>query len=513
MSQSHSEIDRLLKLVTGEFSVTGTLKVQAMAPPELITRDSLNGYLRGREVQPHCVSQSELDLLVAAVAQDPDQPHERVVAKGRLPEHGRNASIEFTPAIGERFARIQKRKEAFMLAQVEDSLDSDDGTAIDFYNESSFVTAHEGEHIANLIPHTDGTDGINIFGGKITAKAGKPMIKPTDESCRVDKDGRIIAMHDGLVQRQSDRVIINRKLNIPGFVDFTTGNLDFPGSIVIEKGVRDRFRVDSDVDIEIHQLVEAAHLHADNNIKLHQGMAGREVGTINAEGNLDSGYLDAVEATIMGDCIIEKEVTNCTLRISGRIKAKNATIRGGLIEIAQGGVVGVLGSSGDVRTDVVLASHPILQHKIANIREIQPKIASEIERAEREVAGLKAGMGKSNPELETEIRHLDSNIQAFRSKLDDLEHAMQRMLTLLEKHTRCELTVMGTLYAKTQLWVPGKHATFDRDLNGEFTIRLDKANKPIIDWGAKTEPLDQYAKVHSDERIPARRIPGASKAA
>lgn len=513
MSHHSADIDHLLKFATGEFSVTGTLKIQAMAPAELITRDSLIAYLRGREVQPHCVSQSELDLLVADVASDPANQHERVVAKGRMPEHGKNASIELTSEIGERFKRIQQRKEAFLIAQEENSFDSDEGCAIDFYNESSFVTAHSGEHIANFIPHTDGTDGIDIYGRPIAAKPGKPITNPTDGSCQVDRDGRIIAMQDGLVQILGERISINSTLNIPGFVDFSTGNVNFPGTIVIEKGVRDRFRVDSDLDIEIHKLVEAAHLHADNNIKLHQGMAGRESGTINAEGNLDSGYLDAVDATIMGNCIIEKEVTNCTIRISGRIEAKSATIRGGLIEVARGGIVGVLGSSGGVPTDFVLASHPILQQKINKIRQIQPKLASEIERAEREVGGLKAGMGKSNPELETEIWYLDSNIQTLKSKQNELDSAMERLLTLLEKHTHCELTVLGQLFAKTKLWLPGKQVTFDRDLKGEFTIRLDQAGKPVIGWGDRVEPLSKHAKVHSDERVPARRIPESSKAA
>lgn len=513
MSHNNADIDHLLKFATGEFSVTGTLKIQANTPPELITRDSLIAYMRGRDIQPSCVCQNGLDQLIAEVAEDTDAPHERVVAKGRMPEHGRNATIELRSEIGEKFRRIQNRKEAFLIAQRANSFESDEGSAINFYNESSFVSAREGEHLANFIEHTDGADGIDIHGKSIAAKPGKPIANPIDDSCRMERDGRIIAMQDGLVQFSSERISINPTLNIPGFVDFSTGHIIFPGNIVIEKGVRDRFRVQSDLDIEIHKLVEAAHLHADNNIRLLQGMAGRESGTVYAKGDLQSGYLDAVDATIMGNCVIEKEVTNCTIRISGRIEAKSATIRGGLIEVAHGGIIGSLGSSSGVHTELALASHPVLQQKIGMIEQLQPKLIAEIERAQREINGLKAVLGRSNPELETEIWYLESNIQSLKGKQNDLDNAMQRLLLLLEKHTHCNLTIVGQLFAKTILWVPGKRATFERDIKGEFTIRLDQGNEPVVDWGNRVDPLKEYAKVHSDERIPSRRANVASKAA
>ncbi len=513
MSQNSADIDHLLKLVTGEFSVTAILKVQAMTAPELITNDSLNAYLRGRDVQPHCVQQSELDLLVAAVAEDPTQPHERVVAKGRLPEHGANATIKLAPEIAKRVDRIQKRKEAFRMAQETNSLSADggnepkdgsEGSAIDFYNESCYVTARAGDHLADFITHTDGIDGIDIFGKSIAAKPGKQISNPTDDTCRLENNGRIVALFDGLVKVLPERISIDSTLSIAGYVDFSTGNVKFPGNIVIEKGVRDRFKVDSDFDIEIHKLVEAAHLRAEHNIKLHQGMAGRESGTINAAGDLDTGYLDAVEARVLGNCTIEREVTNCTLRISGRIEAKGATIRGGLIEVACGGIVGVLGSESGVRTDIVLASHPVLQKEISKIRKIQPKLTAEIERTQREVKVLRASMGRSNPELETEIWYLDSNIKTLQEKEALLEQAIQRLMILRDKYTACELTVVGQIFAKTQLWLPGKQATFERDIKGEFTIRLSKTGSPIIDWGDRTEQLDQYAKLHSDDRVPVR---------
>lgn len=504
MSQESVNIDPLLRFVTEELSSIGSLRVQALTPPGLITQEGLNAYLSEKEVQPQCVLQSELDLLLSEVVNDPSQPHERVVARGRSPDHGLDATIELTQEFDKRFARIAKRNKVLMIARNETSLDRDKGTAVDFYNESCFVIAFEGEHIANHIQHTTGTDGIDIYGKTIVAQDGKPLANPIDNSCQIEEGGKIIAMLDGLVEAHPEHISINPTLNIPGSVDFSTGHVVFPGSIIIENGVRDRFRVDSNCDIEIHKLAEAAHLRAKNNIKLHQGMAGRESGTINALGELHSGYLDAVEAVVMGDCIIEREVTNCKMQVFGRIEAKSATIRGGLIEAACGGVVGVLGSASGVRTDVILASHPTLQKKISTILQFQPKLANKIVRAEQQAAELRTSIGKPSTELEAEAQHLDSIVENLKDKQDKLERGMQRLLDLLEQHTQCELTVISRIHPKTHLWLPGMYAAFEKEVKGEFTIRLDREGKPVLDWGNRTDPLDQYAKVYSDQRVPAR---------
>ena len=507
MARSGSDIDHLLKLELDESKVTGKLRVDEQASPGLISRDALIAYLTGREAHPSCILQAEVDELVKEVADDNSVPHERVVLRGSKPKTGENARIDLTPAIREQFKKIEKRKEAYMLAQKENNFEAggDDDNAIDFYNESSFVTAHKDEHIADFIEHTLGEDGMTVFGHPIAAKQGKPILNPSDISCHVDRSGKIIALRDGLVSYQHDRIAVLDTLSVSGYVDFSTGHINFPGTVAIDKGVRDHFKVAADIDIEIHKLVEASHLWSGRDIKLHQGMAGREQGTIDTDRNLVSGYLDAVTAHIAGDCVIEKEVTNCKLFISGRIDAKHATIRGGELEIAHGGAIGTLGSVQGVRTDVILASHPVLQGKIDQIKKMIPKIEHEIEKIEREVKTLKASAGRSNPELDTEIWFLESNIDGYKDKRRQLDIAHNRLCKLLGQNTTCELNILGKLFAKTHIWVPGKHIEFDRDLKGEFTLRLDPSRRPIIDWGNRTEPLEDVAKVNSDERVPARK--------
>ena len=504
MSSKSADIDQYLRFETGESALTGKLRVEPGAA-ENISRDALIAYLRGREVYASCILEEELDALIEELMSDLTRPHERVVARGDPPENGLNAKIELTENIAKIHERIKKRKEAFLLAQEENKFESNDGSAIDFYNESAFVTVRSGEEVARFIEHTLGNDGMDVYGRPVAAKPGKPIANPCDATCDIDTDGFIVALQDGLLVIHPERVSIQSTLNVGGYVDFSTGNIDFPGDVVIEKGVRDRFKVNADFMLEVHKLVEAAHLNSSLGIKLHQGMAGRETGTITTQGDLESGYLDAVEADVRGNCVIEKELTNCTVRVAGKLLAKNASVRGGLIEVAMGAEVGNVGSEQGVPTDIVLGAHPVLQQKLTQINELLPKINSEYKSSKRKFNSLKNAAGKANPELQTELFYLESSLRNLEVKQKQLEDARERIVALFALHTKCQLTVHGSLFAKTKVWLPGECATFDRDYKGEFTIRLNNAGKPIMDWGTKIEPLGKVAKLRADNRVPARK--------
>lgn len=507
MSNQSADIDHLLRFETADSCLTGKLRIGPTNAADHISRDALIAFLSGREVHQSCILNNEIDALIEDTRAEPGIAHERVVARGSPPEEGSNARIELSESAAEDYARIQKRKEAFRLAQEQNTFEPDTGSPIDFYNDSAFVTVRENEHIADFIEHTLGNDGMDIYGRPIAAKPGKPITRPCDASCRLDNDGAIISLLNGLLQYDHDRVSVQSTLDIPGYVDFSTGNVDFPGDVVIHKGVRDRFRVNADFALEIHKLVEAAHLRSAHSIKLHQGMAGREAGSIRCGENLESGYLDAVDADIRGDCIVEKEITNCNIRIAGQLLANTASVRGGLIEIAMGGHIANLGSERGVVTEIVLGAHPILQQKLIKLNRIMPKIDAEIQNATKELGTLRAAMGKGNPELQTELLFLESNLKDMQHKREQLIQARERILGLFERHTRTELTVHGNLYAKSKIWLPGESAVFERDLKGELTIRLDRTGKPVIAWGEKVEPLSQHAKVRPDDRVPARPAP------
>lgn len=508
MPHPTADIDHLLKLTVDADKLQGVLRIEANSSCDLITRESLCAYLYGRDIMANCVLQEELDALIAEVKQDASKPHERLVVQGKKPVQGKDAQVEFTEEIQERFDRVAARHEAFLKAQEENALPEggdEDGEseedAIDFYNESTLVIVAKDQLVAHLHKHTPGDDGHTVYGIAIPAKPGKELEKLVDETCQINAVGEIHAQIDGHLTFENNKIRVHPALDIEGSIDFSTGNIDFPGDVTVSKGVRDRFQVKTIGSIEVQKLVEAAHLISSEDIILHQGMAGRDTGTINTVGNVTAGYLDGVHASITGNCSIKSEVTNCEIQVLGKIDAPTASIRGGELSIALGGSVGTLGSIQGVKTDVVLGQLREIDEKKRRALEFLPLIQSEIKKREKAVATIKGGMAKPNAEQETELWYMQSEIDTLAEKKDKLEMAIERLTEILQEHTHCWLQVMSMIYAKTELWLPGYHMFFERDVKGEFTIELNQRNDPVLVRGEHVEPLNKYGKLRPDDRV------------
>lgn len=503
MTQNGSDLDHLLKLNVDGPKVTGMLRVEANASNGTITRDSLCAYLYGRNVFPNCIIQAQLDALVELVRQSPTQSHELLVVQGNLPVHGIDESFVLDPTVQKQFDRIHHRQKAYLKAKEDNSLTSagpEDHT-LDFYNESPFLIVSKNQLIGQIHSPSDGEDGLNIFGAIIATKTGKPLKDITDAFCAVDKEGAVYSTIDGHMVYERDQVRISNTLKIDDMVDFSTGNIDFPGDVMVSKGVRDRFQIKSLGDIEIHKLVEAAHLHSESDIRLLQGMAGRETGTIRVKGNLQAGYLEAVDASIIGDCQIKSELTYCSVKISGKINSPTAAIRGGELNLAQGGIVGTLGSVQGVRTEVIIAHIPDLEDKLRRSLDFIPLIEKAIAKQQQEVATLKKSIGKPNAEQATEIWFMESEVGTLNEQKDKVLAAIDTLRELLQAHTIPSLTVNSTIFAKTLIYLPGYRATFERDAQGPITISLNHAGKPVVIRNGESQPLNTIAKIIADDRV------------
>jgi uncharacterized protein (DUF342 family) len=497
------DIDSLLKLSIEKDKLSAQLRVEACESSDSIDRESLRAYLEGSGINTNRILYDELDSLIEQVKAEPHAEHERVVARGIPATKGINASFVFAQRIESRISEISKRECALKAAEESgtvEEINSEDGTAIDFYNESPFLFVSKGEEIGNVIKSTLGEDGIDIHGTSITAVPGHNLGDIFDATLN-RKNDKVYSRCDGLLNHTPKKIKVESTLEIRGCVDFKTGNIDFPGTVVIDDGVKDRFIVKAKELIEVRKLIEASTIDSECDIILHTGMAGRERGILNSGGNLQAGYLDGVNSKIGGECAVKKEITNCSLIVSGLLNSPAAVIRGGELFALKGGVVGSVGSIQGVKTEVILASIPEIEQKIKTARELDEKVKDAITKQTRELETFKSSIGKPNPEQATEIWYLESELESYTEKNDGLANAINRLGQIHALHTRCSLTVKSIVYAKSIIWMPGFKATFENDVKGELTIELDNKGKPVVIRNDTVSPLGSIARVIADDRV------------
>ncbi|MFK7759274.1 MAG: DUF342 domain-containing protein [Phycisphaerales bacterium] len=510
MTQDTCDLDHALRLSADTLKLKGTLQVRALRSVDGLSALALEAFLTAHGVQREYIDQDDLEILCKKVLNAPLQEHELVVARGVLPINGDSAVYTITDEVQEKIDLIEERTDSFK-SKCGDSdnlraLDVSDEDPVDFYEQMAVVVVHKDELIAMKTERSQGVDGIDIYGNPVPACHGEASEVKLDESIEVHDDGRCVATISGLLTAEKESISISPHYAIKGDVDFQTGRIVFPGSVTVYGSVRDKFKVRTTGELSIRGLVESCELYSDDDIVLHRGMAGKEIGKINTLKNLQAGYLESVNATVKGNVIVRGEITNSTLDVRGEIRAENAAIRGGRLSVSKGGSVGSIGSIQGVSTEIEIAYLPHVQAKIVSIEKLQAQLERELRMRTGEFEAFAACLGKVTMEQIEEQMSMKFNLDQLRMRGEKLANAKLDLSKVMGLHTRSKIAVSKAIYAKTIMFMPGFKIEFNDDIIGESIIELGVTGRPSITLKGKARALDDYAKVVSNERVFRPRI-------
>lgn len=504
MEPQDLDLDQCLKLSIDADQLNATLRIEPGLPEGSLTPELLSGFLAKEGIAHQCILEGEITKLLKAVASDPNGAKELVLAKGKPAVPAQEASIRFTESIGAQIEQIALREKGENIASEPAPIapgKTDEDQAIDFHNESPFLIVTQGELIGQLTEDAPSKNGFDVKGKSIEPDSNEGVTTLCNDSVTRDSDGNVKATFSGRLIYDSDLLEVQTTLDIPGCVDFSTGNIDFPNDVIIHDGVHDRFCVKAQGEIEIHKLVQASTLISGKDIELKSGMAGREIGSITTGGNLSARYLDGVHATIGCACQVDKEITNCHIIAMGPIDSPATALRGGEIFATQGGVVGSIGSEQGVETDVIIGSLPQIEEKLTLALQLKSQASSSATKQTQELEMFTGSLGKPTDDQAAQIKEMEIEIADLRLKDLTLNQAITRLQQIILTHTSNRFAVKSIIYAKSKLWLPGYRVEFDKDVKGELTIYLDKNLEPTILRNDQAAPLSSVAKVGKDSRV------------
>lgn len=504
MASGAHDLDAHLQLRTDDRSLTGTLRVGPKVPAEHIDNEVFCVFLESRGVNRRKIDEEAMRAFVEEVRAGPGAEHAAIVVRGTEPRDGAKRNLEWSPQIARDIERINARKEA--LAEENDKgrqrRSSDDEEPTNFYEQSAFIIVDAGQVLATVSPPDPGEDGEDIFGNTVPAKKSPAPAEIDPETIELTNDNKLIALARGrLVYSGVDRRI-ERTLRITGDVGFETGNIDFPGPVEIEGGVRDRFVVRARGMITVRKLVEASTIESQRDIVLERGAACREAGRLIAGHTLRAGYLESADAECGQDCIVRHEITNCRVNARGMVKIPTGAIRGGTVIASRGVEASVLGSVQEPRTELLVGALDELEELIRQARTHIVETRSIIDPlVTRQKMLNSAKPGKLTAEQIESQMALDFEISEGHRRISALEEAIARLENNLRESISPVLRTGQCIHVGVVLWLPGCKATFRNELKGESTIKLDRRNKPVVDHRGETHPLSKFASVESDPRI------------
>lgn len=349
---------KALRLTVSEDFLTASLKVNAeVAPFEMSLDDAMEQLHPFGLALSKGAAETIMEMLTAWV--EGDLPEQIVIARGARPVHEQGGGIE-------------KLYEQDLSAFPTD-------TAQSHYDRSKIVIVERDQPLLRIVHPVPGQDGVDVYGRPLAHKLARDPNVVLGVNVR--QEGNLIRANcPGAVQYSDSKIFVEAKLNVPGDVDFSVGNINFPGDVIIAKNILDLFKVHSDANITVQGLIEAAEVSAGQDLNSTGGMAGKEKGRFTAGANINAKYITNAVVRAEHNVTASIEIVNCDLICGGSVVVESGSLVGGHTVAQRGAKVKLLGSEAGVKTLVEVGVNEEIRQKCL---EYAPAITENRQKAHK----------------------------------------------------------------------------------------------------------------------------------
>ncbi len=421
-------------------------------------------------------------------------PFEAVIAEGRPPRHGADMHVRWEPG-------LVPKSVLTALPDVGDEHDAAEGAAdagddgegggegdgsVDHYAGGDLRTVEVGEAVGRIRRPTDGVPGRTVTGEELPARDGRDMTLELDEATLEIAEGGVVrARAAGRVAVDAVRAWIDPVLEISNDVDFSTGNVDFGGALLIRGGVKDRFTVRCTGDTSIGGLIESATLLIGGDLYCHSGMAAKERGMLVVDGDCEVSYLNQARGRIRGTLTCRRELIESELVVGGDLLVDRGAIVGGTSVVTGRVRASVFGSGAGAPTRLVLGEVPLETRAVRRLREMARELEREIASEDARIESL-AASGVPDDELE-ELRAAQ---RGRRLRHEAMQRKDLELLRRIKHGRRICLRIERRIHHRAIVGVRGREYEFEEDQRGPIEILADDRGEPVVRVrGADPRPL------------------------
>lgn len=213
---------------------------------------------------------------------------------------------------------------------------------VDYYELGNIIEIEMDDIIAERIPATEGKVGYNVKGETLNPLPGKNSSFKIGSGIVV-RDNKAYAEYTGALDWTEDKVSVSKLMLIDEDVDFSVGNVDFPGKVKIRGSIKSGFKVIAEEDIEIIGSIEDADvISTKGSIYVHGGLLGNGKATLQAKNHVEAKFIQgahikAGKNIIANEYILHSNISagNAVLiqGLKGRLLGKNEIEAGAKISV------------------------------------------------------------------------------------------------------------------------------------------------------------------------------------
>lgn len=421
---------------------------------EIITEDDIREALSKANIKFGIKEEEISSIVKSQIAED------ILIAEGIPPENGEDASIKYLVSLG--------KKELVPK-------ENPDGT-VDFKDIGFVENVNKGDILAIKTPPTEGKPGINVYGESVSPKKGRDIKLPKGKNTEISEDGlKLIATISGTPTVADGTIAVSPLLEIHRDVDYSTGNIDFVGSVLVKGTIRSHFTVRCEHNLEVWEDIESADVEVGGNLIVRRGIYGEPDRNVIVKGNLLAKIIRNADIEIHGDIVVEQGILDSNVRCGGSIKvtSNKGIISGGSVWALKSIYSSQIGSPYGTKTIIIAGKDPWKSLELDKLIKEKEDIKKKLEDINTNINYL-AGYGKEEnlPEIRrnqlNKLREIQRLLIEQLNLRDDKIRELTNEILYLVKEVKIQAT--GKVYPGVKIWIGDVNYSVDSELERVYFI-------------------------------------------
>lgn len=306
---------------------------------------------------------------------------------------------------------------------------------LDFKSVSPFTMVKKGDLLAPILPEREGSFGYDIFGKALPYSKqaldcpvpGENVVE-SPQGYRASCDGRFIVDLDGFR--------VEQVLELKTGVSYETGNIDFPGDVIIGGEIARGFKIHANGSIFCRQVIDATELVAKGDIVTPMGIIGRPGSVVRAEGRIRAKFLENCYILARESVEINTSVMNSSIQTLDRlVLGDKGLLMGGKIQAQNGVDAYQIGSERGSKAEIICGMDFSALERIIWIRDQNMLMVKQLKMIEYQIT--------QRPSHTAELKEAYNKIREEMRKLNELS---KELLLQIDKNDGAEVNVRGTIF-------------------------------------------------------------------
>jgi len=346
---------------------------------------------------------------------------------------------------------------------------------IDWHSISVFTIVQLKEPIARRIPKVEGAIGLNIYGESIPSVIEKVQTFQAGDNV-IDHPAGLFAGKDGRLAIDKNGVIsIEEVLVLKNGVDFTTGNITFPGDVILKGKIADGFKIYSGGSVVSNTVVDVTEIVCKKDLIVQAGIEGGLKGAMRIGGSLTAKYIQNCRVAVRGDIHVSGSIIQSKVYSMGSIIMGTTGKLVGCECIVIGGVQALdIGNPRGAKTYIRCGTDFTVQQELDIANEQMKLLTLKVQKAEE--------MFKEEP-----LPDIEKFLEEAHLKKIEISNRITAYLTGIDKNDAATIEVHGSIYPGTEIEICHVAYTVMKEQK-QVVFRLDKSRGVIV-----TEPYKKEA--------------------